>query len=145
MSLDYDMTKIPNKFCWQELDGDEPTKDTDMDAITHMLIFAGMSIGMNEITEENHREWGIRLRVTDALLGHSIYDTRIQDATGKELSKKGRSMTLDEIKNRIGLRTNAPSHGKGPAFGRRKWLSRWFFYVMTDKVNQRKENDEDSA
>ena len=72
---------------WKQL-----TEDNEW-AVTNTLIWATMIIGIRKITTENYREFYLRLHASE------IYD-------GQFLTNRG-FITLDEVKRRIGLATNA--------------------------------------
>lgn len=68
---------------------------------THNLIWATMSIGINEITEENWTECYARLAVWEEIVG-AFSATKDKDGKYKSLP-----FTPEDIFKRIGLYTNA--------------------------------------
>ncbi len=86
---------------------DKSISEDDEWPITEAVIFATMAVGMGKITEDNAVEFANRIAL-------------VQQINGAYLNKltKGTSLsnpyyvTLEDIKNRIGLRTNvsAESH-----------------------------------
>jgi hypothetical protein len=74
MSLNYDLTRVQNR-----------DKDTDKGwNITQSIIFATMSVGIGEITEENVHEFWMR---------YSIFAANPY-------------FTVEDVRNHIGLKTN---------------------------------------
>lgn len=92
MSLDWDVTKVHN---YQEIKTDEEWP------ITYGLIFLTMSIGIREITEENCREVLTRIRCIEKVYGPTFQKPG-QDGGPPE----PRPVTIEDIKRRIGLKTN---------------------------------------
>ena len=112
MALTWDITKIkwPDEY---QLWIDNPNPDHKegeeqvMNAVTEMMIFLTMFIGVNEITKPNHREFYKRTRQFEI-----VTDTGL--LVNPE-TKESRMPTLEEVKWHIGLKTNATPHTK------RKW------------------------
>lgn len=108
MALHYDLTAIPeeNRTIVADRDGNtamgERFKKGDrlVSPITNALIWSTMSVGMNEITEDNARRFYDRLRLQQKLFGPEL---RRPDGSGVEIS-------FDDVKANIGLRTNATNH-----------------------------------
>lgn len=96
MSLTYDLTAVKdwkeNYPCKVNSDGEESMNDT-----TNMLIFVSMITGMREITKKNSNEVFSRIRMSEMIHG------------GYFLDGDGgyRSITLKEVTDHIGLKTNA--------------------------------------
>lgn len=68
--------------------------------ITQAIVFATMPVGIGHITEKNHEEFFRRLTEVERLAG-----AYITDWDGERLVE--RLITLDDVRLRIGLRTNA--------------------------------------
>ena len=88
MSLDWRLDEIENheKACWEEFEINEGG-DTAfrLYPVTEALIWATMVVGMNRITEKNYEKFFARYC----------------------LSQMETKITLKDVKNHIGLRTNA--------------------------------------
>lgn len=121
MSLDYVLDKIEN---WKEVTRCEIPEDYTADQIrslmtsadvfhddagnhTHYqnpvtvtLIWATLTVGLPKITEKNFKEFWLRLRVSDILMGYPI------QVLQEDGSTEGRHLTLEEVKQHIGLSTN---------------------------------------
>jgi hypothetical protein len=91
MSLNWSITECEK---WEELKSEENWP------ITNAIIWLTMGIGMSKITEENYKEFYYRDRLKSAVTMESIS----QNVNGKITP---RPITLEEIKRRIGLSTNA--------------------------------------
>lgn len=114
MALTWDLTKIkfPDEYkLW--LDNPDPnrTKDEDqvMNAVTEMMIFLTMMVGINEITQKNYKDFHHRIeqfQLATASKGLLV---------SKENPEVARNPNLEEIKWHIGLHTNATPYTK------RKW------------------------
>jgi hypothetical protein len=110
MSLTYDLTtvkdrkeKYPNKA---HEDGEESMND-----ITHMLIFSSMVTGIGEITSKNAQEVFSRIRMSEMVHGGYFHD-----ANGGR-----RNITLQEVTDHVGLKTNAGNITKAKFHG---WIIR---------------------
>ena len=68
-------------------------------AVANALVWATMAVGMNEITEKNYKVFYSRLCAFEHLFGAYFY------TAGK--TTKPAYITLDEVRNFIGLHTNA--------------------------------------
>lgn len=121
MSLNWDLSKIKDRetLCWREvtLEGEgqqKPGKWLNPD--TDMLIWGSMAIGIGELTEENAREWYLRLKLLE----------RVGSAIGH---KDGKPYTppLETIKAHVGLRTNV-----GRTEPRKRWANRVMEVVIRD-------------
>jgi len=97
MSLDYNLTGIKDyeKVCLTEDDGRKVHS-----ARTDSLIWATMYIGMEQITEKNFEEFYIRLSIYERIFGASVYRY-------VNMKREGVYITLADVKNHIGLKTNA--------------------------------------
>jgi hypothetical protein len=114
MSLNWNITKVPDSVCWIEHDGEgEPdphvfAKHDDgvwrrLNPVTDALIWATMSVDLGRITEKNVDEWAYRLTIVQAL-----YGARLQSSDGTP-----RPLSLQDVVDHIGLSTNV--HTKGTA------------------------------
>lgn len=72
--------------------------------ITNALIWATMSVGIRDITEENIPEFYARLRVWEDIAGPMLWGK--DEETGKLVERK---IEVDDLRKRIGLHTNASS------------------------------------
>ena len=102
MALTYDLTaikgrdeKYPHKV---NADGEEIMND-----VTNMLIFVYMVTGIREITEANSEEVFTRIRMSEMIHGGYFLD----EETGEY-----RHVTLQEVTEHIGLKTNASDISK---------------------------------
>jgi hypothetical protein len=68
--------------------------------ITETLIFCTMYIGMAEITEKNYLEFYTRLSIYERVMGNFLYN-------GNGETRTPRYFTIQDIKQHIGLQTNA--------------------------------------
>ncbi len=119
MSLDFDLTAIPDymNVCyesstdpykhepgdWYEQD-DAPGVWVRMRPVTHVLIFATMSLGMPGITEKNVNEFIMRKRLNEAFSGADLSWHETDD--DGNVTHHSRTITTDEIRAHVGLRTN---------------------------------------
>jgi hypothetical protein len=89
MSLNWNLTKMAN---WEALtEGDEWR-------ITDSLIWATMAVGIHTITLANYEEFHARVSLWERLVGPYMVNTE---------DKKPMYITLNDVKRRIGLSTNA--------------------------------------
>ena len=102
MALTYDLTAVKD---WKEnypnitnADGEERLND-----VTNMLIFVSMVTGIREITEANSEEVFTRIRMSEMIHGGYFLD----EETGEY-----RHVTLQEVTDHIGLKTNASDISK---------------------------------
>lgn len=72
--------------------------------ITNALIWATMSVGIRDITEETIPEFYARLRVWENIVGPMLWGK--DEETGKLEERK---VEVDDLRKRIGLHTNASS------------------------------------
>lgn len=93
MALNWNIEKCDN---YKELTEGEPWQ------ITNALIWGTMAIGMREITAKNYKEFYQRVNLMEKLNGTwlSRHDTETQKV-------ESLFITEDDVKRRIGLRTNA--------------------------------------
>jgi hypothetical protein len=71
--------------------------------ITNALIWSTMSVGIRDINEKTIPEFYARLSVWESIVGPMFYE---DDEEGKTTE---RGVTLDDLRKRIGLHTNASS------------------------------------
>lgn len=95
MALHWDVTKCKNPKSLTA-EGEWP--------ITNALIWATMSVGIRDITEETIPEFYARLSVWESIVGAMLYETDTE--TGKATE---RGVTVEDLRKRIGLHTNASS------------------------------------
>lgn len=72
--------------------------------ITNALIWATMSVGIRDITEETIPEFYARLSVWESIVGPMLYES--DPETGKATE---RGVSVEDLRRRIGLHTNASS------------------------------------
>lgn len=92
--------------------------------ITNALIWATMSVGIRDITEENIPEFYARLRVWEDIAGPMLWGK--DEETGKPVERK---IEVDDLRKRIGLHTNASS------MTRAEWRKNLAAY-LDDKANE---------
>ena len=85
MPLNYDLTKVAADY-----------KDDAVWPITNALIWGTMSVAMNEITEDNWKEFYTRCYMIETIHG-----------TWLNQNGKRRPITPEDVKDHIGLHTNA--------------------------------------
>jgi len=103
LHIDTDNVKNKETLCIENVldeDGKEVIRDDgtnvqDLKYTTKAIGFRAMNIGMGEITKKNHEEFYRRFKITDAVCGSSI-----RNEDGEVF------ITLDDIKDHIGLRIN---------------------------------------
>jgi len=100
---------------WESLKSDEEWP------ITNALIWVSMSIGIRDITEKTIPEYFARLCLWQDLVGEMGHQ---YDAETKKWSK--RYITIDDLKKRIGLHTNAGS------MTRAQWLKSITEYIKRE-------------
>jgi len=119
MALTYDLTKVVDRdqkyptvmrkglgmrMEFKDKDGNVTIEEREgemeevMNPITQVLIFTTISTGIADITEKNVDEYYIRLQMYDQANGAGL----LIDSEGK-----GRGLTYQEVKDHVGLRTNA--------------------------------------
>lgn len=101
MALHYDTTVIPEAITTSPFD------KNDWHPVTHYLMFATMSVGMGEITKQNAPEFFRRIAILQRIEGPAIsYRDHLDGSTTKIY------LTLEDITNHIGLRTNVNQWSK---------------------------------
>lgn len=112
MSLNWDLTAVKDRreVCFK--DTYEHERYGDMKSGSYQLIELTMIVGINKITEANHDEFFIRLRMYERVCGLCLWRT---DDDGKRHSV----LTADLVKAHVGLRTNASTKTKAQFD---KWL-----------------------
>lgn len=88
----YDEADDGSKTYWQ------------LNPITNMLVWATIEIGIGEITEKNYHEFWMRMAMCDGINGLRVIDVETDD--DGVVTKSRRSITLEEVKQHIGLKTN---------------------------------------
>jgi len=88
MALNYNFSKVA--------DHEKLHEDNNEWQATDVLIWMTMAVGIHTITEDNHKEFYARLHLLEKLNG------AMRTEGGKE-----KLFTLEEVKRRIGLSTNA--------------------------------------
>ena len=114
MALTWDLTKIkwPDEY---EVWIDNPNPDRKegeeqvMNAVTEIMIFLTMLVGIQEITKSNYKDFYHRMRQFEIVTGQSGM------LINKGNPDDSRNPTLEEVKWHIGLKTNANTYTK------RKW------------------------
>lgn len=97
MSLNWSIEDVEDyeNLCWIE----NPDNKT-LNPITESIIFATMSVGINHITEDNAHEFFVRSGATSAVYGEPLRGW-------EDGNLIRRNYTFEEIKQHIGLSTNA--------------------------------------
>ena len=124
MSLDARYDKIENykEICYVDRvipasqGGDGVKTQSELNPITYVLVFRTIPIGMREITEDNWYEFYCRMVAFDAIVGGPI-----SEWPEEEPNPIYRSVTKEEVKQHIGLSTNASTYTDaefGEALGR---------------------------
>lgn len=148
MSLNYELNKIKNwqevtqkkvdpsvtqeeinraimhgaSYYYEEDDEGNKTYTSYMNPITNALIWGTLGIGMGRITEANYHEFWLRLLIDDSVNGFRI--TEVDD----DGTRKSRSLTLEEVRDHIGLRTNVTKETKT-----------WMYNKLLREATRRKE------
>jgi len=106
MSLDFNLTRIANheSVCFENGEDGE----SRMRARTDSLIWATMFLGLDRITAENCEEFYTRIRIYERLFGAIMVRTSVP-TPGEAFVQTDVPCTLEDIKQHIGLRTNADS------------------------------------
>lgn len=115
MSLDYDLSKIPESIRLVEGEPDEHGPTKRLNPITEALIFATISVGMSEITEKNWKKFADRLTIVQNLDGGYLVRP-IPEIHGGITAY----ITDEDVKNHIGLATNA-SNKTDAQFNKGSW------------------------
>lgn len=93
MSLNWDLRDVKDEACWIKVRTDEEgSTEKRMHPITEGIIFLTLAVDMGEITEKNHEEFFLRLRMWETCRGC--------------LLTRDTPVTLKEVRDRIGLRVN---------------------------------------
>jgi len=98
MSLNWDLTEcsIDSKILW----------DDENSGITESMIYSCMIVGIGQITMKNVDEFWHRISMYQSIAGPLLVSA---NEDGKVVPKK---MTSDNVRNYIGLRTNADTLSK---------------------------------
>jgi hypothetical protein len=99
MSLNFDLTAIDRRF-WHADEATEEAKE-----VTNTMIWATIAVDMGSITEKNADEFAERLEAYQQLRGalmQKYVDGEIID----------RPLTAEEVRERIGLKTNVTTTTK---------------------------------
>lgn len=117
MALHWGIGDVKNykRACYDKVEGGDYVR---LKPLTEMLIFITMSIGVNEITEKNYGKFFQRLSEYEEICGPQISK---RDGRCKTGWRKVHT-TIDDVRNHIGLWTNAGS------ISPQKWVgtkSRW--------------------
>jgi len=99
MSLDWSIGNVDDylNVCWIE-NKDEDNKR--LNPVTEALVFATMSVGINRITDKNVYDFYLR-----SIVAADIYGMPLTFWNADE--RETRNFHLEEIKQHIGLSTNA--------------------------------------
>ena len=100
--------------------------------ITNALIWQTMSVGIRDITEKTIPEFYARLSVWESIVGPMFYE----DYENGKTTERG--VTLDDLRKRIGLHTNASS------MTRAEWRKNLAAYLdrKADDIKRRAEQTE---
>lgn len=109
MALHYDFTKVENV--------DELHESEDERGISHSLVWATLGVGIGNLNEENLEEFYIRLKYLER-------DGAFMTSNGGPIY-----FTLDMLRKRIGLRTNAGYENRSA------WKKRQSKYML-DKIER---------
>lgn len=99
MSLSYDLTAIDRRF-WHADEATEEVKE-----VTNTMIWATIAVDMGAITEKNWEEFAERLEAYQQLRG-----ALMQRWDGSAIAD--RPLTAEEVRERIGLKTNVTTTTK---------------------------------
>ncbi len=116
MALHWDISKIENYKEVCRLPPEKGEEVGDLTPVTESLIWATMEIEMGQITEANYVEFWMRLSALDALCEGEV--GRIYDPEKSRGGKKFRMrpITLEEVRNHIGLGTNVSTKKSSAEF-----------------------------
>jgi hypothetical protein len=92
MPLDWDANKVT---------GIDSLTDAERQ-IMDVLIWKTMSVGIDEITDDNVEVFAARVAATEIVNGHSL--AFVDDSSGRP---RTRSINTDDVRRFVGLRTNA--------------------------------------
>jgi hypothetical protein len=103
MSLDWRLTKIKDyeTLCWLP-DPVAPAGRKRLNPVTNVIIWATMPVGMNQITEKNYDKFFVRLSALESAFGSYLKEVNRDELVD-------RPITLAEVRQHIGLATNAAS------------------------------------
>jgi len=98
MSLDYSTAGIANAntVCFEELN-----EEIKMRQITRQLIFFTERVGIPRITKDNYVDFWVRVNAWERVNGHAMF------FMGDDDKPVGRYVTLQEVRDHVGLSTNA--------------------------------------
>lgn len=157
MSLDYNFTGIKNfkEVVWLKFDDSVTDKEIRhrimqgatvieedrmyQNPITEAILWATIEVGIGQITEANYIEFWMRMAMVDGMRGGRIIVT---DDKG-DMTKI--SITLEEVKQHIGLRTNVSKETTT------KWYNKLLKGKQSDeayrlrRLAEREEEKEDAA
>lgn len=107
MPLNASYAEIPDwkNVCYNE--------DGSLSAITEVLVMKTMMVDIGHVTPTNLDEFVFRVLMIEKVFGGSIVEWRGEPAKPVE-----RSLTIDEIRSHVGLRTNVYTEKS-----RAKWLT----------------------
>ena len=101
MALNYNTTGIPESITTS------PFNTVDWHPVTHYLMFATMAVGMGEITKQNAPEFFRRIAILQKIDGPAVsYRDHLDHSTVRIF------VTMEDITNHIGLRTNVNQWSK---------------------------------
>lgn len=120
MSLNWNVENVKGykELCWVSAPADAPhgeyKKGEDiLNPVTHALIFHTIAIGIGEITEENAREFYVRVHCWEAMKGASLQHREKIDGKDTILQDY---ITEEQVREHIGLTTNVFPKEKLPVF-----------------------------
>jgi hypothetical protein len=117
MALHYDLSGIENNqtVCYSE---GGAGNDVYMNPVTKAIVLMMMVIEVGEIKTDNVPEVFSRISIFERINGNSVYD--VVDGV-----RKPHYITLEDVKNHIGLKTNAPNSSRNEFLKKCKdWLKR---------------------
>ena len=101
MSLNWNVERCKDWKILTNNNGSDKPKDTLEWTITESLIWSSMTCGFDEITEKNYKEIWFRVNLWETYKGSYISVRTKKDTYERYF------ITLEDIKKRIGLSTNA--------------------------------------
>lgn len=105
MALNWDITKV---YRHKNLYRKETKNNEDVFRLKepyYSIIILTITVGINNITEENHLQFYNRVNMIEKLYGPSFYKTTSKKPVAKYV-------TVDDVKRMIGLKTNAANISK---------------------------------
>ena len=105
MSLDYDLSKVPDEV------KRHPENPELLNPVTEALIWSTMATTIWELTEENYQRAYVRIATWERTFGSYV------KAYAKDGRIVDRYITMEDVKAHIGLRTNAFPEISGNEFG----------------------------